>query len=197
MNSENTQETWQVEANGMVCDTNFAEMTSWIDNGMLGRTDKVRKGNLRWIEAGKVPSLISVFNAKDHGQPVAPVITATLLAPSQLAGNSTQNPINVESEISVPAQNHSTGADVCAMHSDVPAAFVCDTCANRFCKVCPNSYGGTVKICPFCGAMCKPVAQAAVPDHSPQFSRAAPLGEGLGSPISYRLWVIRSNSNQA
>ena len=43
------------------------------------------------------------------------------------------------------------------MHPDVPAAYDCETCGNQFCKACPNSYGGTVKICPFCGAMCKPL----------------------------------------
>ena len=52
MTNEQTFEVWQIDANGKVFDTNFAEMTAWIGEGSLLRQDKVRKGNLRWIEAG-------------------------------------------------------------------------------------------------------------------------------------------------
>lgn len=192
MNSETTQELWQVEANGTVYDTNFAEMTSWIDNGTLDRTHKVRKGNLRWIEAGKVPSLMSVFNAKENGQPIAPVITATMLAPTQLAGGSPHNPVNDINESFRNIVTDATPSDACAMHADIPAAFVCGTCCNQFCQACPNSYGGTVKICPFCGAMCEPIAQkaAAASISSSNNYRTAPVGEGfgfgdLGAAIAY------------
>ena len=176
MNPENTQELWQVESNGAVFDTTFAEMTSWIDNGSLARSDKVRKGNLRWIEAGKVPSLMSVFNAKENGQPIAPVITATMLEPTKLAGVSNQSTTNSIAETAAPSTS-----DMCSMHAEVPAAFICATCANIFCKACPNSYGGTVKICPFCGAMCNPLAQtsAAIP-YSRQNSYSIPTGERFG-----------------
>lgn len=177
MNPENTQELWQVEANGAVFDTNFAEMTSWIESGSLLRGDKVRKGNLRWIEAGKVPSLISVFNAKENGQPIAPVITATMLEPTRLAGDANQSTTNSVAG----AANSEPMSDMCSMHADVPASFICDTCSNIFCKACPNSYGGTVKICPFCGAMCKPIAQAAATSHySGRDTYAAPTGEKFG-----------------
>src|SRR5436309_13667501 len=81
MNTDTAQELWQVEANGEIFDTNFAEMTTWIEEGSLLRIDRVRKGNLRWIEAGKVPSLIAFFNAKDDGQPSPPVVTLTKLGP--------------------------------------------------------------------------------------------------------------------
>ena len=177
MNPENTQELWQVEADGTVFDTDFAEMTSWIDNGTLGRSDKVRKGNLRWIEAGKVPSLMSVFNAKENGQPIAPVITATMLEPTRLGGVSAQSTTNsVAGTAAAPPT-----LDICSMHADVTASFICDTCSNVFCKACPNSYGGTVKICPFCGAMCKPIGQAsAAVTYSPDRSYSLPSGETFG-----------------
>ncbi|HSU24369.1 MAG TPA: hypothetical protein VLI65_00175, partial [Pyrinomonadaceae bacterium] len=70
MMNEQTLELWQVDANGKIFDTSFAELIVWIGEGSLLRQDKVRKGNLRWIEAGKVPSLIAVFNAKDNGVPL-------------------------------------------------------------------------------------------------------------------------------
>src|ERR1043166_9107108 len=86
---EQTQETWQIERGGQIFDTNFEEMTGLIECGALLKMDRVRKGNLRWIEAGKVPSLLAVFNAKDGEQPAKPVITLTKLGPTSMPGGST------------------------------------------------------------------------------------------------------------
>ena len=65
MDVESNQDIWQVEANGGIFETNFAEMTAWINEGSLLRIDRVRKGNLRWIEAGKVPTRESFVDALD------------------------------------------------------------------------------------------------------------------------------------
>ena len=58
---------WQAEVLGQIYDTDFAEMAQWISDGALMKTDKVKRGNLRWIEAGKVPTLLPFFNAKESG----------------------------------------------------------------------------------------------------------------------------------
>lgn len=185
MEAEINQEIWQVEANGEILDTNFAEMTEWIDQGSLLRIDRVRKGNLRWIEAGKVPSLIAVFNAKDNGQPLPPpVVTTTKLGPTSIPGDSTANPANFSSapltaSVSSRVEPSVSVEPVCSMHPDALAAYVCDTCANQFCKACPNSYGGTVKICPFCGAMCKSLTQIEKTRIETE-THAVAIGEGFG-----------------
>ena len=83
---EQQQDIWQIESGGQIYDTSFEEMTSLIDRGELLRMDRVRKGNLRWIEAGKVPSLLAVFNAKEGDQPAKPVITLTKLGPTTMPG---------------------------------------------------------------------------------------------------------------
>ena len=177
--SENVQEMWQVEAAGKVYDTSFDEMTAWIAEGSLIREDKVRKGNLRWIEAGKVPTLIKFFNAKDAGKPIMPVVTVsqptgvqpdsedildlsptvnateTLLKPAREQGRYTQ--VGVPNDAT--SKQTITPSDVCSIHADKPAAYVCESCSNSFCKACPKSYGGTVKICPSCGALCRSLAQ--------------------------------------
>ena len=158
MDSEQKQETWQVEANGKLFDTTFAEMTAWIDQGSLLRQDKVRKGNLRWIEAGRVPSLVAVFNAKENGQPLPPpVVTLTKMNPTQIPGESTSNAVNFTPAATVSVTD--AAGPICSVHPDLLAAYVCGICNSSFCKACPNSYGGTVKICPLCGAMCKTLAQ--------------------------------------
>lgn len=192
MNTDNTQETWQVDWDGEIIDTSFPELTALIDNGKLARVHKVRKGNLRWIEAGKVPSLLSVFNAKDNGQPVAPVITATMLTPSQLAGTSATNPRNEPNLASAPASN------VCSMHPDAEAVFVCETCLNQFCNACPSRYGSNVRICPFCGAMCTPLALPAEKASFQNVSGPGPsgsfgfgdLGEAFAYPFKYKTSLL-------
>lgn len=204
MDGEQIQEIWQVEANGNIYDTNFAEMTSWIDQGSLLRQDKVRKGNLRWIEAGKVPSLVAVFNAKDNGQPLPPpTVTTTKLEPTTMPGSVVANTVNYvpSATVDVASGGHQSlpsGEPMCVMHADIPAAFVCGTCFSNFCKTCPNSYGGTVKICPYCGAMCKSLAQIRAAQnestrHSSFSGRSFGFGdfsEALAYPFKFKASLI-------
>ncbi len=164
MNEEVTQqEIWQVDSGGTIFETTLDEMTQWIAEGSLLRIDRVRKGNLRWIEAGKVPVLIEFFNARESGAAdPPPIVTVT-------SGNA---PINTGShEATVEA------AQVCCIHEDLEAVFACETCFNHFCRTCPNSYGGTVKICPYCGAMCRPIQ---IRQETPEF--AAP---GASTRLSF------------
>src|SRR5207253_2263849 len=136
-NVEAASQLWQVETGGKVFDATFDEMTEWVADGALLRIDRVRKGNLRWIEAGKVPQLIEFFNAKDASQPIAPVITTTNI---ERLGVPDQAVIIVAPGTEIGASishDHPTavaGADACSMHPDVPAVFVCDTCCSLFCK---------------------------------------------------------------
>jgi hypothetical protein len=66
----NPNEVWQVDVNGEVFETNFQGLVDWIAEGSLLRADKVKRGNLRWLEAGKIPLLFGFFNAKELGHPM-------------------------------------------------------------------------------------------------------------------------------
>lgn len=176
-NQNQPNEFWQAEVLGQIYDTNFAEMTEWIAVGSLVPTDKVRRGNLRWIEARKVPMLIPFFNAKENGiepptihtsvtnsDETAPETFAATenFIPGQTAAN--QNFSQPEHSFQ-PTQNHNqslhsseiNSENTCILHPEYEAKFSCETCANNFCGQCPKSYGGTVKICPMCGAMCSKI----------------------------------------
>lgn len=179
MNAEPTEESWHVEANDEVLDTNFAELTAWIANGTLLRIDRVKKGDLRWIEAGKVPSLLAVFNAKDNGQLTAPpVVTTTKLGGPVMLASSRKSANTVSGSKSTKSEPEINGAAVCSLHAEIPAAFVCGTCTNLFCRACPTTYGTSVKICPFCGAMCTPIA---TPETRPTEIYYVPTGKfGFG-----------------
>ena len=187
MSGENSQERWEVEAGGQIYEAAFGELSEWIGEGSLLPDDKVRRGNLRWIEARKVPSLVPFFNAKATGLPMPTVPTVTNAEafskpavsapegfaksePPALAGgraSDKESSIPPESGLSaiIPPANAGgsysspKSTEVCSIHSDRPTAYLCDSCSRAFCKACPSSYGGSVKICPDCGAMCQSVGQ--------------------------------------
>src|SRR5947209_4201713 len=72
-------ETWQVWSEGTVYEADFDTLRQWITEGCVLPTDKVRKGNLRWIEAGRAPLLRAIFNGED----TAPSQSAQPQTPSQ------------------------------------------------------------------------------------------------------------------
>ena len=187
MNVETNNEIWQVESGGDVVETSFDEMAAWIASGSLLRIDRVRKGDLRWIEAGKVPSLIEFFNAKDADAPADPVITTTHIerlgvsasgSPPYEGGVSTVSGDGVV--LSVTSGIEQPAANVCAVHTDAPAAYSCETCLSAFCKACPTGYGSNVKICPFCGAMCRSLAAPVAAKDNRENRINAAIGEGFG-----------------
>lgn len=191
MNRETQNEIWQVEVGGQVYEAPLAELPEWIGEGSLLPADKVRKGNLRWIEARKVPALIPFFNAREKGEPMPVVQSVTdASAEPEVPGQSAVEPANGEessdklstasAEPAGPQLPAKTlrGAAVpgyCVNHDDRPAAYVCSSCGLEFCKACPTSYGGNVRICPDCGALCRTAGEAA------QKARQDASGSGVGS----------------
>lgn len=190
MNAEGTSEIWQIESAGQIIDADFEEITEMIGRGELLRMDRVRKSDLRWVEAGKVPSLLAVFNAKDGDEPPKPVITLTKLGLPSAPVESATNRVNGSLVAQFQAEPVTgppvlVGEPMCSMHSDVPAVYICGTCFSNFCKACPASYGGTVKICPYCGAMCESLAKmAAAKTETATYSAAISGGFGFGDFIN-------------
>ncbi|MBX3290460.1 MAG: hypothetical protein KF855_14185 [Acidobacteria bacterium] len=176
MSDQIQQETWQVEVGGQIYEAAFNELPDWIAQGSLLPDDKVRKGNLRWIEAKKVPRLVPFFNAKAAGEPMPVMVSVT---ESDTAASSKVVSVNVvqnasavnEPAVSAPEMTQAVqpvvvkapanvaNGEFCKYHTDVPTMFVCDGCGGSFCKACPSSYGGSVKICPDCGQLCKTVEE--------------------------------------
>src|SRR5687768_1112932 len=141
MPTPNLNEIWQVEVGGEIYEAPFGELGNWIGEGSLQPDDKVRKGNLRWIEARLVPSLIPFFNAKVNGvqmpvfvnttdasEPVAtsdPVVTPEALSTVNSVAVPSSDP--VEHSIAVPSEGERIGhdPDFCALHNGIPTVFVC------------------------------------------------------------------------
>lgn len=171
-------EIWQVEVNGQIYETNFIELTQWIREGAVLRADKVKRGNLRWLEAGRIPKLVNFFNAKDLNiQPE--IITTTnpqnqeIFTPNQPENPQTpqtfENPDFSQTQYSQTVQENYApenqiisqnviNPNACAIHQDTEPYYVCETCTNLFCTACPKTYS-SVKCCPLCGALCRPIEQ--------------------------------------
>jgi hypothetical protein len=221
MSTENLNEIWQVEVGGQVYEAPFVELGDWINEGSLHPADKVRKGNLRWIEARRVPSLIPFFNAKEKGLPMpvvvntvdgpvadqppaiasvvppdtfpspvvtpesfSPVVPDSTFSPAPPPAAETVVPVPDPVEHSLATPTESGGLphdpDFCAIHTDLATVFLCDGCGTGFCKACPRSYGGSVRTCPFCGALCRALSEIKQ-KQTATVQRVAAVGEGFGA----------------
>ncbi|PYS99005.1 MAG: hypothetical protein DMF63_13105 [Acidobacteria bacterium] len=193
MTTQNPNEIWQVEVGGQVYEAAFAELGEWIGEGSLLPEDKVRKGNLRWIEARRVPNLIPFFNAKEQGlaMPIMVSTTEADAAPPEIAvEQAVENfqpapppvivPDPIEYSIAVPPIPAAIpDPNFCALHSDIPSVYSCDGCGLGFCKVCPKAYGG-VRICSLCGAMCRMMNEV-VQKRTDTDRRTAAIDKGFGT----------------
>lgn len=176
---ENSTEIWQTSVNGQLYETDFAGLVEWIAEGSLQPEDKVRKGNLRWIEADKVPALHRFFNAREV-EMVNQVVTSTNIqtdfTPSQVQNfNVNQlHPVTQNFQTPPPPTFYKdltpeAERKYCAIHTDADAKFLCQTCGNYFCKACPQNGS-----CPMCGAVCKSieVSLATTPSFPHSFPQA-------------------------
>ncbi len=162
MNEVNQNEIWQISVNEVLYETSFEELTQWITEGALMPQDKVRRGNLRWIEAGKVPLLHGFFNAKELGA-TPPVITTTIArepgSPTAYLSQIT-DPVEFENQVSsINNLEQLLQIRFCIIHSHLEAHYFCPTCSNTFCAECPKSIGGGFKNCPMCGALCESIVE--------------------------------------
>jgi hypothetical protein len=152
MNEQTAQEIWQTEVNGVIYEAPFEELTQWIAEGALQPQDKIRRGNLRWIEAGKVPLLYGFFNAKALGTSPPTVVPPPSFQPEITFNSEANFAPSLDPE-------QLTEDKPCILHPFLPALFFCPTCSNLFCAECPKSIGGGYKNCPMCGARCESIAK--------------------------------------
>lgn len=198
MNKSTHNELWQVEVGGNIYEAAFSELGLWIGDGSLLPDDKIRKGNLRWTQAKLVPTLVPFFNAKAAGvsMPVVQTTTSVAAEPTIVSSDVTQSVSNVTAEVIPPVAEQKSikvNNKICLFHPDLSSLFQCAGCGSGFCKTCPKSYGGTVKICPHCGQMCKPVGEAkAQQQQTGAISSSEGFGAGdffsaLGYPFKFKV----------
>jgi hypothetical protein len=65
-------EIWQVKTGEEVYQADLLTLKQWIGEGLVQPTDMVRKGSLKWIEAGRAPMLRRVFTGEEPPPPPPP-----------------------------------------------------------------------------------------------------------------------------
>jgi hypothetical protein len=155
-------EVWRVITPEGTFETDLETLKQWISEGCVLPTDKVSKGSLNWIEAGRVPLLRSAFSG-----PITPVVAATVTtelpaevwAPAAPVENDFQPPPPISDFPSPSSSYHSapgaSPAAACQNHPDEAPNYVCRACDSQFCKACTR-FVKNIPICSACGDLCKP-----------------------------------------
>lgn len=175
-------ETWQVMCADGTFETDLAGLKEWVAEGHILPTDKVRKGNLRWIEAGRAPVLREAFytSSAGPGQSASAVVAVSDAVPvsaalppppagirnagfaeeSFQANAVAEHPEQSYQEQSYEAfdsfvETRALHASDCYYHVGAPPKYICGSCATTFCADCPR-FTSRIAICTLCGELCKP-----------------------------------------
>lgn len=145
-------EKWRVSTVEGVFETDLETLKQWIAEDCVLPTDKVSKGNLNWIEAGRAPMLRAAFAGA--GAPATPVITPSDVVASPGTDVFSHDEFSA-AELAPQSNTISAPAHVCQNHPQVASKFVCRACANAFCGECPRYFGTSkIPLCPLCGDLC-------------------------------------------
>jgi hypothetical protein len=143
-------ETWRVNTPEGVFETDLETLKQWIVEGCVLPTDKVSKGNLSWIEAGRVPKLKGAFDGDTAPAPEPKNVSFETFVESNPAFNNASTTWVEPQKLAAPASAN-TGA--CQNHPDANPEYVCRMCGGVFCKAC-TKFSAKVPLCPSCGDLC-------------------------------------------
>lgn len=146
-------EVWRVSTVEGIFETDLETLKQWIVEGCVLPTDKVSKGNLSWIDAGRVPKLKAAFNGEVTPAPAAASNSFEAFVESNPAYGNSQAQSTTWKE--PPAVSAAPTANVCHNHPDAPPEYVCRMCGTVFCKDCTKFVSATVPVCPLCGDLCR------------------------------------------
>ena len=177
----NSQDIWQIEVNERIYDASFKEVVEWINEGAILPEDKIRRGNLRWIRADKVPELYEYFHAETLGAEFSNSVFNTKSESAEIYTNfqvedfdksTEQDGVSVQVSVNnnllksgsgssfakgiSDAENISAETIACSVHPELEPAYICEICDVLYCKTCPHSFGSSVKLCLDCGGLCVP-----------------------------------------
>lgn len=146
-------EVWRVSTPEGIFETDLETLKQWIAEGCVIPSDKVCKGNLSWIEAGRVPKLKGAFNGEVTPVPPPPVSNSyeTFVDPPSSPPPSHSTPETDRVEPARVVAPSDTSA--CQNHPDADPEYVCRMCGGIFCKACPK-FTAKVPVCPSCGDLC-------------------------------------------
>lgn len=153
-------EIWRVSTIEGVFEADLETLKQWIHEGCVLPTDKVCKGSLNWIEAGRAPMLRAAFN----GEAPAPLPTveanppvATVPALPDQSVITEPGPYEQTDQFATApvTRARATSSHVCYQHSERATKHICRACGTSFCEECPKFVGTSkIAICALCGELC-------------------------------------------
>ena len=152
------QELWQIEVQNRIYQADTSELIEWIKEGSIQPDDKVRRGNLRWLNASRIPQLRIYFRTTVGDGVAATASDATI----EIERNGVIDGAVEAAETigSIPVSDPHAGRRTdpnylkhCLRHAGKPTSFVCNVCGSPLCGECTNRFG-TVRLCSLCSGMC-------------------------------------------
>jgi hypothetical protein len=160
-------ETWQVMTPEGVFDADLQTLKQWIVEGAVHPTDKVRKGSLKWIDAGRAPMLRRVFTGEETPAPPDTSAGVTAVAQHQPVAATQATPASDAQAHAASFSSVNQGQEFggapplnssCHFHQFEEATLVCRACQTTLCRACPKQVGvSSVFLCPLCGGFCDPL----------------------------------------
>lgn len=182
---------WRVSTIEGVFEADLETLKQWIAEGCVQPTDKVSKGNLNWIEAGRAPMLRGAFNG-EVTVPPTPTI-APEFTPDFSRDDRTES--HQPSVMEEPKRAGGNGVAGCYNHPEISPKYVCRVCATTFCSECPKFVGSSkVPLCALCGDLCKPYALVQSRAISQEFQASgfgfADLTRALRYPLQHKIALL-------
>ena len=183
-------EVWRVSTVEGIFETDLETLKQWIVEGCVLPTDKVSKGSLNWIDAGRAPMLKAAFageftppppreaaaEPENHWQPDPPVQEA-----AASDGWGRQDAYDSQDGFAEAP----TG---CQNHPDAPIHYICRMCAAPWCEVCPQFVSGSrIPLCPSCGDLCKLYSDIATKAAHSEYQSSGFGFADFGTAIRYPL----------
>lgn len=158
-------ETWRVSTVEGVFEADLETLRQWILEGCVQPTDKVTKGNMNWIEAGKAPMLRAAFAGErvPIAAPTAPAAVADFphvaveaTPPGEFPAETSSQDVAASDFVPDAFPDESASPDVCHNHPQVATKYVCWSCLQGFCEGCARFVSNSkIPLCPVCGDLCK------------------------------------------
>ncbi len=206
--SSQTVETWRVMTPEGVFEADLDTLKQWIVEGCVLPTDKVAKGNLNWIDAGRAPSLRRAFSgevdlsavpsASAESVFVSEPVPETAYAEPAYSGGYAQE-ANSQASYTHSTSSHSFAQTAlpdnpaCLNHPGIAPFYLCRACSATFCKSCPTVVN-QIPICPACGDLCKPFQEVRERAVRREYQAAgfgfAEFGKSLAYPFKNIFGVI-------
>jgi hypothetical protein len=156
-------ELWRVSTAEGEFEADLETLKQWIAEGCVLPTDKVSKGSLNWIDAGRAPMLKAAFSGEIIPLAVVPSLEPTTIQheriqPEEVLAPMPGEPSHAFSPPPTPVVGHHSAGISCHNHPDVPPVYICRMGGEVFCKEC-ISVVRTITLCPLCGDLCMPYEQ--------------------------------------